>query len=117
MTLQPTYQPKTKAAGFVRHQRAIFFLGTPILFLGTLASALYKIEKGYPQFLTWHAVSFFPPFCQVNFGSVNLDEQRFGLICWIWMIIQIFLGAGSIWNGGSLFGGGMKAKAIWKYHR
>lgn len=97
MTLQPTYQPKTKAAGFVRHQRAIFFLGTPILFLGTLASALYKIEKGYPQFLTWHA--------------------RFGLICWIWMIVQIFLGAGSIWNGGSLFGGGTKAKAIWKYHR
>jgi len=33
------------------------------------------------------------------------------------MIIQIFLGAGSVWNGGSLFGGGTKAKAVWKYHR
>jgi cytochrome b-561 domain containing protein 2 len=31
--------------------------------------------------------------------------------------IQIFLGAGSVWGNGRLFGGGMKAKSIWKYHR
>jgi len=67
MTLQPTYQAKTKVTGFIRHQRAIFFLGTPILFLGTLASVPYKIEKGYAHFLTWHAVSF--PFCQVNLAQ------------------------------------------------
>lgn len=86
MTLQPTYQPKTKAAGFVRHQRAIFFLGTPILFLGTLASALYKIEKGYPQFLTWHAVSFFPPFCQVNLAQwiwTSRDSVSFAGFGWL----------------------------------
>ena len=59
MTLQPTHQAKTKVTGFIRHQRAIFFFGTPILFLGILASVPYKIEKGYPHFLTWHAVIFF----------------------------------------------------------
>jgi hypothetical protein len=27
------------------------------------------------------------------------------------------LGGGSVWFGGAAFGGGMKAKMIWKYHR
>ena len=35
----------------------------------------------------------------------------------MWMIGQIILGAGSVWFNGKLFGGGMKAKALWKYHR
>lgn len=30
---------------------------------------------------------------------------------------QLFLGAGSVWYQGALFGGGMKAKSVWKYHR
>ncbi|KXN90480.1 hypothetical protein AN958_04152 [Leucoagaricus sp. SymC.cos] len=97
MTLQPTYQPRTKAAGFIRHQTAIFYFAFPLIALGTLAAIYNKILRGYPHFKTWHAT--------------------FGLLCIIWIFVQIFLGAGSVWNGGSLFGGGMKAKAVWKYHR
>jgi len=33
------------------------------------------------------------------------------------MLFQVFVGAGSVWFNGRLFGGGMKAKAVWKYHR
>jgi len=33
------------------------------------------------------------------------------------MLFQVFIGGGSVWFGGKLFGGGMKAKAVWKYHR
>lgn len=31
--------------------------------------------------------------------------------------VQIALGAGSVWFGGAAFGGGVKAKKVWKYHR
>ena len=27
------------------------------------------------------------------------------------------VGAGSVWFGGAAFGGGLKAKLVWKYHR
>lgn len=30
---------------------------------------------------------------------------------------QVFVGAGSVWFEGNLFGGGLKAKSLWKYHR
>jgi len=43
--------------------------------------------------------------------------QKFGLLTFVWIIFQVFVGAGSVWFDGKLFGGGMKAKAIWKYHR
>jgi len=43
--------------------------------------------------------------------------QRFGLVAVIWIVLQISVGAGSVWFGGTLFGGGAKAKAIYKYHR
>jgi len=35
----------------------------------------------------------------------------------IWTMVQLSVGAGSTWNDGALFGGGMKAKMMWKYHR
>lgn len=43
--------------------------------------------------------------------------QKLGLLAFIWILFQVFVGAGSVWFGGKLFGGGMKAKAVWKYHR
>ena len=97
LTLQPTNQPKTKAAGLMRHQAAIFFVGVPCIALGTFAVWYNKILNGRPHFATWH-------------GTI-------GIISVFWLMFQAFLGGGSVWSGGSLFGGGMKAKAVWKYHR
>lgn len=44
-------------------------------------------------------------------------SQRLGLLAFVWVLFQVFVGAGSVWFDGKLFGGGMKAKAVWKYHR
>jgi cytochrome b-561 domain containing protein 2 len=33
------------------------------------------------------------------------------------LFVQFLLGAGSVWFGGVAFGGGQKAKLVWKYHR
>lgn len=33
------------------------------------------------------------------------------------MVGQMLLGGLSVWFGGRAFGGGMKAKSVWKYHR
>ncbi|KAK7023900.1 cytochrome b561 domain-containing protein [Favolaschia claudopus] len=97
LTLQPTSQPKTKAAGLVRHQYAILLMAFPIMFLGTFAVMLNKYLHGAVHFKTWHA--------------------KFGILCMGWMFVQVVLGGGSVWFGGAAFGGGYKAKAVWKYHR
>ncbi|PPQ78531.1 hypothetical protein CVT25_011803 [Psilocybe cyanescens] len=97
ITLQPTSQPRTKTAGLVRHQMAIFIVGFPAITLGTMAVSYNKWLRDANHFTTWHGL--------------------FGIITMVWLLFQIFLGAGSVWYGGALFGGGMKAKALWKYHR
>ncbi|KAJ7470335.1 hypothetical protein FB451DRAFT_1474087 [Mycena latifolia] len=97
LTLQPTSQPKTKAAGLARHQYAILFAGFPAIFLGTAAVVYNKWAHGKSHFLSWHG--------------------KFGIASMGWICIQVLLGGGSVWFGGAAFGGGMKAKAIWKYHR
>ncbi|PFH49118.1 hypothetical protein AMATHDRAFT_5206 [Amanita thiersii Skay4041] len=84
LTLQPTSQPPTKAAGLARHQIAMFAFGTPTLLFGSFA--------------VWY-------------------NKVFGLVCLLWLTVQVGVGAGSVWYGGKAFGGGAKAKAIWKYHR
>jgi hypothetical protein len=43
--------------------------------------------------------------------------QTFGLIAIIWIVLQVSIGAGSVWFGGAIFGGGDKAKLVYKYHR
>jgi cytochrome b-561 domain-containing protein 2 len=43
--------------------------------------------------------------------------QTFGLITGSLLLVQFLLGAGSVWFGGVAFGGGQKAKLVWKYHR
>jgi hypothetical protein len=97
ITLQPTNQPKTKAAGLSRHQIAVFVVGFPSITLGTMAVSYNKWLRGADHFTTWHGI--------------------FGILCMTWLFVQVFLGAGSVWFDGVLFGGGMKAKALWKYHR
>ncbi|KAG6909835.1 hypothetical protein DXG01_015108 [Tephrocybe rancida] len=97
VTLQPTSQPKTKAAGFTRHQAAMFFVGFPAILLGTSAIAYNKWIHNTEHMTTWHGT--------------------FGYLTIIWIITQVALGGGSVWFKGAAFGGGAKAKALWKYHR
>jgi cytochrome b-561 domain containing protein 2 len=35
----------------------------------------------------------------------------------LWITAQVAIGGGSVWFDGAAFGGGVKAKALWKYHR
>jgi len=97
LTLQPTSQPKTKAAGLARHQYAILFAAFPIIFFGTFAVMYNKYLHGAVHFKSWHG--------------------KLGIVSIGWIFVQVLLGGGSVWFGGAAFGGGSKAKAIWKYHR
>ncbi|THH10269.1 hypothetical protein EW145_g1430 [Phellinidium pouzarii] len=92
LTLQPTSQPKTKAVGLVRHQLFMLFTGLPVLGVGT-----------------W-----------VIYYNKEINTRPHALIGYIavgWAYVQVLVGCGSVWFGGAAFGGGMKAKSIWKYHR
>ncbi|KII88731.1 hypothetical protein PLICRDRAFT_41950 [Plicaturopsis crispa FD-325 SS-3] len=97
LTLQPTSQPRTKAAGLARHQLVIAGLGFPSIIIGTLAMIWNKQVHDAPHFTTWHGI--------------------FGITAFAWIILQVALGGGSVWFDGAAFGGGAKAKALWKYHR
>ncbi|KAI0374731.1 hypothetical protein BV20DRAFT_387850 [Pilatotrama ljubarskyi] len=97
LTLQPTSQAKTKAAGLTRHQLVILALGVPAISLGTFAIVYRKSLHGHAHFTTWH-------------GTI-------GIVSVAWMVVQIILGGGSVWFGGRLFGGNPRAKLVWKYHR
>ncbi|KAH9981506.1 hypothetical protein BGW80DRAFT_1270544 [Lactifluus volemus] len=96
LTLQPTSQPKTKAAGLQRHQTAML-IGLTSILLGTSAMVYYKGSHGAPHFTTWHGT--------------------FGILTLSWLVFQSALGALSVWFGGAAFGGANKAKLVWKYHR
>ncbi|KAI0797840.1 hypothetical protein C8Q75DRAFT_801754 [Abortiporus biennis] len=97
LTLQPTSQPRTKAAGLIRHQIAMIVLGYPILLIGTAAVSYNKYLGGRSHFTSWH-------------GTI-------GIITIALTLFQVGLGAGSVWFNGRLFGGNPKAKLVWKYHR
>ncbi|KAF8630350.1 hypothetical protein AX15_002918 [Amanita polypyramis BW_CC] len=97
LTLQPTTQPSTKAAGLSRHQFATITTGVPLILAGAFF-VWYNKELGRKQhFTTWH-------------GTL-------GFLCTIWLVSQVLVGGGSVWFGGVAFGGGVKAKRLWKYHR
>jgi len=96
LTLQPTSRPRSKAEGLVRHQLAMGF-GLLCMIFGTSAIVANKNIHNSSHFVSAHA--------------------ELGLLAFLWILFQVFVGAGSVWFGGKLFGGGMKAKAIWKYHR
>ncbi|TRM59388.1 hypothetical protein BD626DRAFT_508173 [Schizophyllum amplum] len=97
MILQPTATPQTKAAGLAKHQLLILSVGFPASLLGTLAVAYNKSAKGKHHFTSWHA--------------------KIGLLCTLWLVVQVALGGASVWFDGRAFGGGLKAKRVWKYHR
>jgi len=97
LTLQPTSRPQTKEAGLARHQVAMMILGFPAIVLGTFSMIFTKYTHGAPHFTSWHGI--------------------FGIIALFWISLQVSIGAASVWFGGALFGGGAKAKAVYKYHR
>ncbi|KAG6333980.1 hypothetical protein ID866_5103 [Astraeus odoratus] len=97
LTLQPTSHPETKAAGLQRHQIAMIGVGIPCILVGTSVMIYNKSLHSAAHFTSWHGT--------------------FGIITVAWIIIQASVGAASVWFGGAAFGGGMKAKAVWKYHR
>ncbi|KAJ8093311.1 hypothetical protein PM082_020797 [Marasmius tenuissimus] len=97
ITLQPTNQPRTKVAGLRRHQAAIFYFALPLVSLGTLFIMYNKSLNGTHHFKTWH-------------GTL-------GILSMVWILMQVALGGASVWFNGAAFGGGAKAKAVWKYHR
>ncbi len=70
LTLQPTSQAKTKAAGLTRHQLAMVALGGPAILLGTLAIVWRKSLHEHPHFTTWHGVS------QIAAGEVSPEIVR-----------------------------------------
>ncbi len=75
-----------------------------------------KKVNGRAHFTTWHGVSI----CMTKFTlypDVVVASKFFGILTVFWLLGQIFVGAGSVWFGGALFGGGMQAKSLWKYHR
>lgn len=97
LTLQPTSQAKTKAAGLVRHQLAMIVLGVPAALLGFLAVFFTKLANDRPHFTSWHGL----------FGIITVGT----------LALQVILGGGSVWFKGALFGGNPQAKLLWKYHR
>lgn len=144
LTLQPTSQAKTKAAGLTRHQLAMMALGVPAISLGTLAIVRRKALHESPHFTTWHGVSHRSRCISIRHGpptagstaSTPLDFdvvvlpvspkadaltahscQTLGIVAVAWLVIQVVVGGGSVWFGGRLFGGNPKAKLVWKYHR
>ncbi|KAG8217296.1 hypothetical protein J3R82DRAFT_5391 [Butyriboletus roseoflavus] len=54
LTLQPTSQPRTKAAGLQRHQIAMIGVGVPLILAGALAIFFQKNSHSAPHFTTWH---------------------------------------------------------------
>jgi cytochrome b-561 domain-containing protein 2 len=51
------------------------------------------------------------------FWDANYTTQTFGLVSFLWLLFQVVIGGGSVWFKGAAFGGGAKAKSVWKYHR
>jgi cytochrome b-561 domain-containing protein 2 len=65
--------------------------------IGTAAMWWNKHLHGAKHFTTWHS--------------------WFGVATVVWVVLQAAIGAGSVWWGGKAFGGGAKAKRVYKYHR
>ncbi|KAL7420796.1 hypothetical protein Q5752_004749 [Cryptotrichosporon argae] len=87
----------TRAARLRTHQTLLLGVAVPALALGTASMWWNKHVHGAHHFTTWHA--------------------KFGLASVAWVVVQAGIGAASVWCGGKAFGGGDKAKRVYKYHR
>lgn len=93
----PTPPAGIRAARLALHQRVLLGIALPAMATGTSFMYYNKYVHGAEHFTTWHS------YC--------------GLFTLSWMLLQAALGAASVWFGGRALGGGMKAKAAYKYHR
>lgn len=95
-------QPPTPPAGvralrLATHQRILAGFAVPLMAVGTSFMWWNKEVHGAQHYTTWHAW----------FGCATL----------LWVLVQALVGGLSVWAGGAAFGGGAKAKAVYKYHR
>lgn len=95
-------QPPTPTAGLRAerlgaHQTFLLGVAVPAMLVGTGFMWYNKELNGAEHNTTWHA--------------------WFGCITVSWAVLQAAIGAGSVWAGGRLFGGGNRARAVYKYHR
>lgn len=93
----PTPPPGIRQARLGVHERVLAGIAVPAMVVGTSFMYYNKSVNSAPHITTWHAV--------------------FGMITLFWMLVQASIGALSVWRGGEVFGGGAKAKAVYKYHR
>lgn len=82
--------------------------------IGTSAIIANKNIHYNDHFVSTHAVN---KSREINDPKTQKVLQKLGLLAFVWILSQVFVGAGSVWFDGRLFGGGMKAKMVWKYHR
>jgi cytochrome b-561 domain-containing protein 2 len=96
-------QPPTPGSGSTRtkrtntHQAILGGLAIPAMAVGVAAMWMNKHVHSAQHFTTWHA----------TFGLVTLG----------WVVLQALMGGLSFWLGGKAFGGGGRAKRVYKYHR
>ena len=114
MTLQPTSQPASKVAGLFRHQIWILYASFPLLIIGSLSVIYNKNINERPHFVSWHGVRILKHRLPLNLLT---KSQTFGIIATVMAVVQVLIGGGSVWSGGKYFGGGARAKSVWKYHR
>jgi len=93
----PTPPAGIRAARLAVHQRILLGFGLPAMAVGTSFMWYNKHVHDAPHYTTWHSWA----------GCTTL----------LWMIAQALVGGASVWFGGRALGGGMKAKAVYKYHR
>jgi len=99
LSLQTTTldDPTSKRKGLLYHQIWNGVIGYPLIVIGGAIMFYNKHSQGWPHFTSWHS--------------------RFGLATSVLLTLQVLVGGGSVWFRGRAFGGGDKAKAIYKYHR
>lgn len=72
-------------------------LGSLGMSVGVAAMWMNKHVHAAKHFTTWHSF--------------------FGLVTLGWVVVQGLVGGLSVWFGGKAFGGEVKAKKVYKYHR
>lgn len=93
----PTPGAAVRESRLDAHQAVLLGLAIPAMLVGTSFMWYNKEYNKAEHITTWHAV----------FGCITLT----------WAFLQAAIGGASVWAGGWVFGGGAKARAMYKWHR